>query len=288
MADRRSRRLLMRDAAGLVGLPALAQLAGACGPRPSAARQIDVPCPVDAQRVVIPPDLAPELARAGGAVQVAVRSAGTRRMLLVANTGSGFVAVDGRCTHEGCPVTWVQQDRQIECPCHLSRFASDGTVLNPPARVPLIAYPASADASGTVVVDLAPGDGVFPAVQNGQLQLNLADYPALQTPGGAILGHPEGHAGPLIVARLADGGVVAFDGTCTHLACTVHPAQPGILHCPCHGSTFSISPDPNDSRGPQPVPGWVVTGPAGTPLSTFPSSLSAGDVMTILFPAACP
>ena len=101
-------------------------------------------------------------------------------------------------------------------------------------------------ASLPALARLAPGCAPRPR----QLQLDLASYPALQAAGGAVLGHAAGHAGPIIVARLRDGGIVAFDGTCTHLACTVHPAQPGVLHCPCHGSTFSISPDPGNPQGP--------------------------------------
>lgn len=281
MPDFLSRRALIRKTAALAALPALSR----CARRVDPARELVVPCPAE-PRLSLSPSLAPELGRAGGAVQVRVEGRDLR--ILVANAGTGFVAVDGRCTHEGCPVTWVPEDREVECPCHLSRFASDGTVLNPPARTPLAAYPASLDASGNVVVDLAPGDGVFPPVQGGRLTLALASYPALQTRGGAVLGFPQGHAGPLVVARLDDGGLVAFDGTCTHLGCTVHPAQPGSLHCPCHGSTFSISPDLGDPQHPHPAPGWARVGPAGAALATFPVAVSAdGTTATITFPASC-
>jgi Rieske Fe-S protein len=183
----------------------------------------------------------------------------------------------------------VQEDRQVECPCHGSRYASDGAVINPPAVVPLSSYPASLDAAGNVVVDLAPGDGIFPPVQNGVLTLTLANFPALGISGGAVLGHPQGHAGPVIVARLASGAIVAFDGTCTHLACTVHPAQAGVLHCPCHGSRFSVSPDLTDPQHLQPEPGWVLNGPASVSLGTFPVSLSSdGATATITFASDCP
>jgi Rieske Fe-S protein len=139
------------------------------------------------------------------------------------------------------------------------------------------------------VVDLAPGDGIFPAVQNGTLVLALADFPVLETAGGAVLGHPQGHAGPVVVARLANGGIVAFDGTCTHLACTVHPAESGVLHCPCHGSRFAISPDVSDPQHLQPAPGWVLNGPASASLATFTVALSAdGSTATITFAGACP
>jgi Rieske Fe-S protein len=292
MADDLSRRQMVRRAALLAGVPALARFAPGCARRLTPEREIEVPCPADpGQRLLLSPGVAPELGRAGGAVVVRIRgsSGGQDRFLLVANAGAGFVAVDGLCTHQGCEVTWVQEDRQVECPCHLSRFASDGAVLHPPASAPLTAYPASLDASGNVVVQLAPGDGVFPAVQNGQLVVLLANYPALQSPGGSVLGHAEGHPGPIILARLNDGGYVALDGTCTHLGCTVHPAQPGILHCPCHGSMFSISPDSSDPQHPHPTPGWAMVGPASPPLATFQTTLSSDlKTLTVTFPPVCP
>ncbi len=284
--DDLSRRVLIQRSAAAAGATALLRLGSGCAPRPGTARQIELPCPVNRQ-LVISPEMAPELANEGGAVQIVVAVSGAQRQLLVANVGTGLIAVDGRCTHAGCPVTWVQEDRQIECPCHLSRFAADGAVLNPPAVARLTAYPAALDAQGNAVVQLAPGDQVFPALQGSALQIDLSAYPALQSPGGAVVGSPAGAAFPLVVARLEDGSVAAFDGRCTHLACTVHPGTQGLLHCPCHGSTFSISPDPSD---PQRRPaGWVVTGPAGTPLSTLPSTLSPdGRQLTVQFPPVCP
>jgi cytochrome b6-f complex iron-sulfur subunit len=43
-------------------------------------------------------------------------------------------AVSRTCTHLGCRVSYLEDKKIIECPCHQSRFRTTGTVVSGPAK----------------------------------------------------------------------------------------------------------------------------------------------------------
>ncbi|NGO75537.1 FAD-dependent oxidoreductase [Streptomyces sp. YC504] len=78
-------------------------------------------------------DSVAEIAPGTGAV---VRLDGSRCAVYRDASGSAH-AVSARCTHLGCLVAFNQAETAWECPCHGSRFAPDGSVLQGPATRPL-------------------------------------------------------------------------------------------------------------------------------------------------------
>ena len=72
--------------------------------------------------------------------QIKLRIPGKDDTILVWRTKDGFAAVSVTCTHRGCEVSHVKETETLDCPCHGSRFAADGSVIRGPARAALRRY----------------------------------------------------------------------------------------------------------------------------------------------------
>jgi glycine/D-amino acid oxidase-like deaminating enzyme/nitrite reductase/ring-hydroxylating ferredoxin subunit len=62
---------------------------------------------------------------------------GRRHVAMFRDEGGAVHALSARCTHLGCLVEWNTAERTWDCPCHGSRFARTGAVIEGPAVSPL-------------------------------------------------------------------------------------------------------------------------------------------------------
>jgi len=67
----------------------------------------------------------------------AVLRVGGGRCAVYRDEAGDLHAVSARCTHLGCLVRFNDAELAWECPCHGSRFAVDGSVIQGPANKPL-------------------------------------------------------------------------------------------------------------------------------------------------------
>jgi glycine/D-amino acid oxidase-like deaminating enzyme/nitrite reductase/ring-hydroxylating ferredoxin subunit len=67
----------------------------------------------------------------------AVVDQGAEKVAVYRDDEGGLHAVSAVCTHLQCIVRWNSADRSWDCPCHGSRFDTDGRVLHGPALSPL-------------------------------------------------------------------------------------------------------------------------------------------------------
>jgi cytochrome b6-f complex iron-sulfur subunit len=64
----------------------------------------------------------------------------------------GFLAMSRECTHLGCTVPWVDEEKRFVCPCHASAYDIKGNVVSPPAPRALDLYAVRIE-NGIVKVD---------------------------------------------------------------------------------------------------------------------------------------
>ena len=61
--------------------------------------------------------------------------------IIVFRTGNDtYMALSKVCTHSQCTITYSHSDGDLPCPCHGSRFNTNGAVTNGPAQTNLKSY----------------------------------------------------------------------------------------------------------------------------------------------------
>jgi cytochrome b6-f complex iron-sulfur subunit len=60
--------------------------------------------------------------------------------VVVANTGTSYVAIAQSCTHEGCNIGYNNNSNNFVCPCHGGTFDTGGNVISGPPPAPLKTY----------------------------------------------------------------------------------------------------------------------------------------------------
>ncbi len=63
-------------------------------------------------------------------------------------------ALDSFCSHQGCNVNWDNQGKSFFCPCHGSKFDTEGNVLNGPADQPMKSYKTKVE-EGKILISLS-------------------------------------------------------------------------------------------------------------------------------------
>jgi Rieske Fe-S protein len=72
---------------------------------------------------------------------------------------------------------------------------------------------------------------------------------------------------PGMLINTADGKLLAFSATCTHLTCTVtYQADTSTMYCPCHNGRFDLA-------------GNVISGPPPAPLEAFQVDIAGEDIV---------
>jgi menaquinol-cytochrome c reductase iron-sulfur subunit len=64
---------------------------------------------------------------------------------VVKQDNGAITAFAPQCTHLGCAYHWDAKKREFLCPCHASRFSTQGEVLSGPASRPLDRYEAKVE-----------------------------------------------------------------------------------------------------------------------------------------------
>jgi cytochrome b6-f complex iron-sulfur subunit len=77
------------------------------------------------------------LTTAGGAMLVDMTG---DTIMVVRVSDTQVIALSAICTHAGCTMDYTAGQKVLDCPCHGSQFATDGSVLRGPATRPVRVY----------------------------------------------------------------------------------------------------------------------------------------------------
>jgi len=89
-----------------------------------------------------------------GVVSVSEKFMEEQRVWIVRETDKIY-AVFGKCTHLGCTPKWFAEDRQFKCPCHGSKYYSNGVNFAGPAPRPMDRYGIVELEDGRIEIDKA-------------------------------------------------------------------------------------------------------------------------------------
>jgi cytochrome b6-f complex iron-sulfur subunit len=77
-----------------------------------------------------------------------------QQRIYVMRAAEGFFAMSATCTHLGCLTRYERENNRIFCPCHGSRFSTEGKVTDGPAPRPLPRLQLTVE-QGLLVVDVS-------------------------------------------------------------------------------------------------------------------------------------
>ena len=81
-----------------------------------------------------------------------------KRVLVLQNPAQQLMAVDAKCTHEGCTVQYLSAESAIWCACHNARFDLDGRVVSGPPPRPLSKYFVERQEDGGILIVTERGE----------------------------------------------------------------------------------------------------------------------------------
>jgi len=77
----------------------------------------------------------------------------TEQQVYIVRSPQGLWALSSVCTHLGCITQWKPDANMIACPCHGSKFRSNGTKIEGPAPRPLPRLSLALTPDGELLVD---------------------------------------------------------------------------------------------------------------------------------------